>query len=211
MADMILRDVLDNDVDTLSQMIARAWNSDMDEEKAFFASRDELLAHLIISTWGVVAARSNAPETPLGLMFACWHGASPLDERHWTKKLEEQRLEAQRAGVDITGALGVVKESAALMHKVGVERGADDVGELELLVVAEDARGVGLGRYLLLEGIAYLGSCGAKRFRLATDDSCDWEIYEHLHMQRVGTALCTCTGGGKLNLYIYEGNVADFV
>ena len=59
--------------------------------------------------------------------------------------------------------------------------------EITLLIVGENARGLGIGSVLLDAATSYLVAHGAKKAFLYTDADCDWKFYEHRGYQRMNT------------------------
>jgi ribosomal protein S18 acetylase RimI-like enzyme len=94
----------------------------------------------------------------------------------------------------------VLKAEDALLGRA-VEQGGQ-AGEIVLLVVMAAARGMGMGKRLMREGAQWLAERGVAQVRLATDESCDWQVYEHLGMERV--AQDTIGDDPSLEIYVYQ-------
>jgi GNAT superfamily N-acetyltransferase len=111
-----------------------------------------------------------------------------------------QQLQARLSERGIENADIVLKAEDALLGRA-VEQGGQ-AGEIVLLVVMAAARGMGMGKRLMREGAQWLAERGVAQVRLATDESCDWQVYEHLGMERV--AQDTIGDDPSLEIYVYQ-------
>ena len=196
------------DFDPAAKLLAQIWYGDYGPH-AIWHGADELCAHLARADKGFVAEEDG---TFLGTILL----ASPREEdknedmrRHWLQQRTRTAAMASVFGVNAREGAQVIAEEDELLDEVAARDGAADVGEIPLIVVAGDARGRGIGGTLLREGLAWLGERGASDVRLVTDDDCDWQIYEHLNMRRVGEVVSKARPG--LGIYAYQGSVAELV
>ena len=196
------------DFDPAARLLAQIWYEDHGSH-AIWHGADELCAHLARSDKGFVAEEDGAF---LGTILV----ASPRDEdksedmrRHWLQQRTRIAAMAGVFGVNAREGAQVIAEEDALLDEVEVRSGSTDVGEIALLVVSGDARGRGVGGALLREGLTWLDERGASDVRLVTDDDCDWQMYEHLNMRRVGEAVSKARPG--MGIYAYQGSVIELL
>lgn len=60
-----------------------------------------------------------------------------------------------------------------------------DAPEFLVLIADPNARGMGVGKTLMIEGELYLKQAGFKSYYLITDSSCDYGFYDKFGMERV--------------------------
>lgn len=196
------------DFDPAAKLLAQTWHEDHGSH-AIWHGADELCAHLARSDKGFVAEEAGVF---LGVILL----ASPHEEdknedmhRHWLQQRTRTAAMASVFGVNAREGARVIAEEDKLLDEVAGQSGLADVGEIPLLIVAVDARGKGIGGALLREGLAWLCERGASDVRLVTDDDCDWQLYEHLNMSRVGETVSKARP--DMGIYAYQGSVADLL
>ena len=193
------------DVAVVGPLLGREWYPELAPRHALLTGCDQLLFNLSQAS-GAVVAQGAAGEL-LGLCLANWGEPDPSDLRAWAEMTARVRDEASALGLRLRSEPSIETEGHTLLDQVARERGARGVGELELLYVVEDARGRGLGRRLMEAGLSWLRGRGATRFRLITDDACDWGLYEHMGMTRVGETTSRSANDPNLRIYVYEGEL----
>ncbi|MBR3384397.1 MAG: GNAT family N-acetyltransferase [Atopobiaceae bacterium] len=191
------------DVEPVGRLLGEEWYPEFERRHALLTGIDQLLFNLSQASGAVVAERDDG--TFLGVCLANWGAPDAADLATWQDMMAGLRAEAAGWGLVLRPEPSVETEGHGLLERVARERGSDGVGELELLFVSADARGLGLGRRLMETGLAYLRECGATRYRLVTDDACGWGLYEHLGLERVGERVSTSANDPGLRLYVYEG------
>lgn len=192
------------DFDPVAKLLAQTWYEHRGAH-AIWHGADELCAHLARTDKGFVAEEDG---TFLGVILL----ASPFEDdknkdmrMHWLQQRTRTAAMAKVFGVNAREDAQVIAEEDELLEEVAERHGLADVGEIPLVIVASEARGRGVGRALLREGLAWLDERGAADVRLVTDDDCDWQMYEHLGMRRVGETVSKVRPG--LGIYSYQGNV----
>ena len=91
-----------------------------------------------------------------------------------------------------------------------LEDDGTSVGILQLLVLSPEARGLGLGRRLMQAGLSLIKAAGASRYRLSTDEGCDWQFYEHIGLTRIAEdtlILPDDDAARAFSYFVYEGTL----
>ena len=81
-------------------------------------------------------------------------------------------------------------------------------GQLNLIIIAPEWQGKGLGRELIDLTRAELAKAGCTKFFLMSDCNADWQFYEHLNMKRILEDHSQDTGDGFI-VYMYGGETQD--
>lgn len=193
----------EGDADALARLVARQWYGELKEAASLASGTDELCHHLARSTAGFVAVRDGA------LVGACLaHAGQPTHAALWQGRAKENARLARDAGIDAHAPAALVDDEDALVEEVALALGEEATGYLELLIVSPAAQGLGVGRTLMGMGLDHLRDAGATRFRLVTDDGCDWQFYDHIGMRRVGEREARATSEADgLRVYCYEGDL----
>ncbi len=216
---MRIREFMGIDFEPAARILGDTWHKEHGG-RAYWQGADELCSYLARCDKGYVAfgdvtVKEGDPidgDAMLGVILV----ASPREEDrnkdlrlHWLQQRTSVAFMANALGINARADAALLNEEHELMEHAGAEFGIQDVGEIVLLIVTENARGQGVGRELLRKGIAWLLAHDASRVRLVTDDDCDWQAYEHLGMQRVleATAI-TVTSKEKapFHMYVYEAS-----
>lgn len=203
--DVRARALREADIPTLGRLLAKDWYQELEPEHAVLVGTDQLLFNLS-QAGGAVVATDERGEF-LGICLADWGESDPADVALWAGMAARLREQADERGLALRPEPSVETEGHDLLSRVAGERGGENVGELELLYVAAEARGRGLGRRLMEAGLSWLRECGATRYRLVTDDACDWGLYEHLGLLRVGEVTSVSANDPGLRIYAYEGQL----
>lgn len=217
-AEVAMRPFGEGDFEAFASLIATMWHDGPDGDLARWQGSEELSHHLSHATWGVVAERGGMP---LGLCLvgevrpaadpapesgdaAC---GAPVDAPAWDDR-HGGLLDAAAGLSDAAVPDPLCAEEALLMGETLAGDGAG-VGVLQLLVVSPESRGLGLGRRLMAAGLDRMRAAGATRYRLSTDEACDWRFYEHLGLRRVAERGSDAVGGpdGPFRHFVYEGDL----
>lgn len=225
-----LRAFLEDDFDAFAGLLAAMWHPGDDPALSAWQGAEELAHHLACASWGVVAERDGRA---LGLALvgevrvagrdggagdACDGGDGAGTDRDAGGAVDaaawEARHEALLAGAPElpdggrADADGLCAEETRLMARTLADDGAG-VGVLQLLVVSPEARGLGLGRRLMGVALDRMRRAGARRYRLSTDEACDWRFYEHLGLTRVAQEASGALGAPDRPFlhFVYEGGL----
>lgn len=197
------------DFDPLAKMIGSGWYAEQGTH-ALWCGADELCAHLMRSDVGFAAVDDEGSLVGallLGSPRAEDHNAEM--RRHWRQQRATMAAVAGALGVDAKVGAALLDEEKALLDEVIRERGAEGVGEIVLIFVAEGHRRQGIGAALLRAGLAWFAERELTLVCLVTDDGCDWQTYETLGMQLV--AKRPASSGPDTSLYVYEQDLATLV
>lgn len=200
LAPVNLRPFAEKDFDLFASLLADLWHPGSDRNISLLQGSEELSHHLSEASWGIVAEQSDSQGQvlPLGLCLvrltsdfvlpeeaqgdAGLGGA--IDAAAW-----DARHDAFVARAQTIGAFGpcpdpiCAAEDVLMDHTIEID--GTSVGILQLLVISPDARGLGLGRRLMQAGLSLIKAAGATRYRLSTDEGCDWQFYEHIGLRRI--------------------------
>lgn len=193
----------EGDVPELASLVAAQWYGELGEGASCAAGTEELCHHLARSTAGFVAERGGKP---VGACLA--HVGTPGNASRWQAREAEANRRLRDADDETREATALLGEEDALVEEVARQLGEVATGYLELLIVSPAAQGLGVGRTLMGLGLDHLRGGGATRFRLVTDDGCDWQFYDHIGMRRVGEReVATPLEGEGFHVYCYEGDL----
>ena len=173
------------DFEVISRLLGRMWHAEHGDH-AFWQGADELCAHLSHTDCGLVAAGDDGAF--MGAILLAGLDVAERNETlrmHWLQQRTRIAAMATALGVDARADVAVLNEESRLMEQAARQFGHDGVGEIVLLVVDEGARGQGVGQALLDAGLSWFAKHGLGTVRLVTDDACDWQVYEHWHMDRL--------------------------
>ena len=205
--EFIFRDFTDADFDVIAAMMSKEWYGDVEEHQAYLCAASELALHLSNSTYLKVA---SVGDKIYGVCLA--RVAGEKGEQRWADIEEQIFRDAHEQNLtDAIACLGIHRGEAMLEESVGAEYGTEGVGCVELLLVSDDSKGMGVGTTMIEECLGWFKSRNLTRYRLATDDSCDWEYYEHRGMIRRGVILVdplpAFEWDGDYHLYVYEDEI----
>lgn len=173
------------DFDTVSRLLGQTWHAEHGSH-AMWHGADELCAYLSRADQGFVATDDEGGF--LGVVLVSGPGEEDHNKdmrMHWLQQRTRIAGMASVLGVNAREDAHVIAAETALVEEAAQRFGSEGVGEIELLIVAEEARGRGVGRALLREALSWLSEHGATEVRLVTDDACDWQVYGHLGMSRL--------------------------
>lgn len=198
MAELAFRDFVDDDFEWVADLLASTWYPGPDPVENLWLARDELAYHLERSTQATLCEVAGERR---GVIMLC-DGAPERSER-WAAARDAIARRAREAdGVDVSRGWSILDDDTRVMDEMAERHGIDDVGVFQLLAVAPQARGMGVGSALLSYGASWFADRGAVRVRLVTDDGCDWRAYEHLGMRRALEV--PSTADGDFSIYVYE-------
>ncbi len=180
---MHIREFTGKDFDVVSRWLGEQWHADHGGQ-AYWQGADELYSHLSRTDQGYVAEGDEGEA--LGLVLLA--GIRPQDHNdtmrmHWLQQRTRLAAMAKALGIDARADVGVLNDEQEIMQKVQERFG--QAGEVVLLFVASSARGRGVGRALLERARVWFCEHEVTTVRLVTDGSCDWQLYEHLGMERI--------------------------
>ena len=214
-----LRPFNESDFESFAELLANLWHSESNSELSLLQGSEELSHHLSEATWGIVAEQSK----PLGLClvkltsdltlpttaegdanFGRVLDAEVWEKRHAAFVEQAQALDGASACPD-----PICAAEDVLMNRTLEDDGAS-VGILQLLVLSPEARGLGLGRRLMQAGLSLIKAAGASRYRLSTDEGCDWQFYEHIGLARIAEdtlMLPDDDADRAFSYFVYEGTL----
>ncbi|MCH4208834.1 GNAT family N-acetyltransferase [Bifidobacterium sp.] len=178
-SEIIIRPIRWGDIDAIVEQFERMWGEPWQPLSAL-VSRRFVLHYLGVSTRSLTAWRAGHF---MGVALIRMQGEPPLFAKSSPAlHAVDEELKSSPIGE------GLLRE---VLSEQGVERqmetgtgiAATATAELELFLVAQDARGHGIGGELwrrMLHG--FVGE-GIRRFYLHTDDTCDTEFYDHRGME----------------------------
>ena len=200
----------DADFEPLAGVLARTWLADFPGKPGLAASRVELARYLAASTWSLVAARAGEV---LGAALLAEGTDGRVGTVDWAALEERLRAEAEK---DAEVAAAVRCEMSGVAEEGELERAYAATGSagaavgLKLLIVAPEAKGLGLGGRLFSAAVERARQTGAGGYHLLTDDSCDVGFYEHKGLTRAMERRSRATWPGvdpatdDFRVYVYE-------
>ena len=206
---IVYRPVVWEDVEAITDAFCRTWGAGEsdDPDIARRICHHFVLHYLEPATGGDVAESEDG--VFLGVTLARVEG-EPVLFPH-----AGEELARVNAALDATEAGAATLARTNLWHEVE-ERMEDDIdlnatvhAELELFLVAEQARGKGVGGTLWRRVLGYFAEHGQSRYYLHTDSSCDVGFYEHKGLDLVAERYAadspdTHVGSGE-DIFIYVG------
>lgn len=195
-----MRELRESDFDVLGQILGEMWYGDYGELAPLLGTA-EFLEHLSHSDAGFVAEDDDG-----GVLGVVLVGQRGSEGNYELRSAAQKRLEGVRAELpeqDLLVVTAVLEAEDALVERVAQELG--EAGEIVLLIVSSAARGQGLGKKLYRVGTQWLIDHGSRYVRLATDETCDWQVYEHLGMERVAKD-CIPEDSSSVELFVYQAD-----
>lgn len=78
-------------------------------------------------------------------------------------------------------------------------------GALQLFIVSENARGLGIGKTLLNYLLDYMKQMSVKHFYLYTDDRCNYKFYDSQNFDKINQKeICFNSFKERLNVFLYS-------
>ena len=201
---LILREFKDTDFNEIADIIAKEWYEEISTEQAILCSQSELALHLSNSTFKRVV---TLKDEVVGVVLARYENKRgdnkwrQLEESIYTESIENNYL-------DVKTCIELHRDEAALEDEAAENYGIEKIGSIELLLIKDGVKDIKIGSKLVEITTNWLRGQGAKAYRLATDDSCDWEYYEHQNMKRVGEKKVFCLPSfsweGDYHIYVYQ-------
>lgn len=182
---MQVQEFMGADFEPLAKILGNTWHAKHGDH-SFWQGADELCDYLSLTDKGFVVKDDD------GKLLGAILLRSPREEdhndtlrMHWLQQRTRLAAMATALGIDARADVAFLNEENAFMHRVAQEQGDEGAGIVKLLILAPEARGQGVGRSLLEQGLAWLKEHGATSVRLVTDDECDWSFYDHIGMDRI--------------------------
>lgn len=202
---MEIRTLQTSNLDAVARELATLWYASAGAD-APQLGMSELYAHLSRADAGLAAVDDQGQLLGVVLMQAPRGHEQPFALKSYARDRADRLRERLRA-LGLDDQHWILEAEDELLQQVEHERGT--AGEIVLLVVAQSARGQGLGKRLLRAGAQWLAEQGASQLRLVTDDDCDWQVYEHLGMERV--AQDHAERDFALDMYVYQLPIAQLI
>lgn len=182
---MQIQEFMGSDFEPLAKILGNMWHAKHGDH-SFWQGADELCDYLSLTDKGF-SVKDDGGQLVGAILLR-----SPRDEdhndtmrMHWLQQRTRLAAMANALGIDARADVAYLNEENEFMQKAAEERGLEGVGIIKLLILAPEARGVGIGRALFSRGAEWLREHGATRVRLVTDDECNWSFYDHIGMDRV--------------------------
>ena len=199
---MEIRRFYGRDFEATSKIVGDTWYAEQGPHSYWFGA-DELCTHLMKSDYGLVALEDD--EVVGVLLLGSWREGDHDSQMQavWRQQRTNIRVMMRALGISDNAGMALVEEENPLVDEAAATLGTDGVATMPLLIVAPAARGRGVAKKLLREGLAWMESHGARELRLATSDDCDWKIYDRWGMRRVKTS--EYPAGSGYGVYVYQG------
>jgi len=214
MTDVIIRDLEEKDLPAFRSLIVEAFGEGWNFGR-FDQSKDSFQALLCVyqsmflnsSTFGKVAVHDG---NVIGAILASAKGEVEKF-RHWQKDLAPNTLtlltlpEAERRDIvehlaSSFGAIGQLLENKLDAYD----------GSLEFIAVSKPGQGLGIGKALWEEAIAYFKSKHVESIYLIADSACNLGFYDHNGFSIAGKKEVVyhyTTGRKKFDLFVYKYQV----
>lgn len=203
------------DFDDVARLVCATWCSDYaNPDAALLTGRLSAAHYLAESTWGRVARGEDGGL--LGFIFineseAAAGSGLAADQAYWTHieaELWDEATADPALAEEVQLELGGVFEERALGREFRASGAPESAVEFKLLIVAPEARGLGVGRSLLAAAAEQARKAGAGGYFLLTDDDCDVAFYDHLGLTRAMERVSAVdwpgsTAGEDFHIYVY--------
>ena len=206
---MRVREFAGGDFDSASKLLGATWHAEHGRQ-AYWQGADELCDHLSRSDVGFVVEDDGG--SLLGVALYAGTSETPHNDTlrmHWLQQRTRLAAMAKALGIDARADVSLLNDEHENVQKGLEQAGVHKAGEVVLVIVSPQARGLGVGSALLQAGLSWLASQGAEVVCLVTDDACDWQFYEHLGMRR--TLQGYATHDADFGLYVYEASVEELL
>lgn len=195
---MRIREFMGADFEPLSKIVGDTWHA-RHEGHAFWHGADELCFHLSKADKGFVCEDEDGKVVGVILLTSPnENDRNDTLRMHWLQQRTRLGAMASALGINARADAGFLSEQDELMNEVSRSLGTEGVGIIQLLILEPGSRGKGAGGSLLDAGMHWLKDRGATKVRLATDDECDWQFYEHVGF---------CCAEKREYLFVYEAQV----
>ena len=187
---VLYRPFCDEDFDALVSVVRKQWHAQSpNEQTGSLEAISDLSHYLGISTFSQVVAVDNDAR---GIVLAR-SGTAPAPNRERWRQVEAKALEQLRA-LDAPVAQrweDYMAREQQVNGELLKQSGCADAGQVTLLAVDANTRGLGIGSVLLDAAESYLASQGSRALYLYTDTDCTWKFYEHRGLKRTAAHRAT--------------------
>lgn len=204
------RTFAEEDFGPLAGLLARTWLAEFPGRAGRAASEAELARYLAPTTWSLVCESAGGL---MGAVLVAERGAAAPEEAAWNElaaRIESEAARDEELAEAMSCEMGGVDEEAALGRAYVAAGGPCADAAVKLLIVAPEAKGLGIGRRLFSAAREHMRERGARGYHLLTDDSCDVGFYEHAGLERAMQRRSRVTwpgvdpAGGDFHVYVYE-------
>ena len=215
-----LRAVRSSDIAQLATIMFDTWYA-QDSQEATVQQRELLhsmalfdVAHYCETSTHAMVAVDDDPHIPdmdiLGV--AMWRNDSDWEQGINQKDVVSNDLNAiaklRSSSAQFNLMMEEFEADAARTLELAEAAAQSSGAELRLFMIAQHARGLGVGKRLLGSAESSMRLSGAQRYYLYTDSECDYSFYDHRGMTRATQALQVPGPGGKIvDKYIYMQNL----
>ena len=180
---VLYRPFHDADFDALVSVVRKQWHAQSpNEQTGSLEAISDLSHYLSISTFSQVVAVDNDVR---GIVLARAAQAPALNREHWQQVAERAIGQLRDLNAPVAQRW---EDYMAREQQVNGEllrqSGCADAGQITLLAVDADTRGLGIGSVLLDAAESYLAAQGSRALYLYTDTDCTWKFYEHRGLKR---------------------------
>ncbi|QIL46859.1 GNAT family N-acetyltransferase [Vagococcus coleopterorum] len=201
---IIYRPIEEKDFAPLEQIIRDTWNYDTyyDEQLAKDCAEMYLAGCLNNFTFSEVAVLEGETVGVILVNDKKNHHPNPTYQKKWEAVLE--RLDQTEAGRTAFNSFDKVE---GLYHEMYIKTNKAYDGELAFFLMNDKHQGLGIGKKLYLDALAYFKAQGVESFYLFTDTQCNFGFYDHIGMNRIEEIQHLPTAGKKQSdtiFYMYE-------
>jgi len=186
---LLYREMVEEDWDGVVELVTKVWFEELEqipsaEVKKLTATVD---THHLFPwvTFGIVAIDEIEGKI-VGVVAV--RGPDDLDKQRQEQHaaiVEEAIAQGRTFGSDVHEQLCAYKDEATRHWKLVYEKRPRTYdGEVVLIILDPDYQGCGIGRKLLNQGLAWCKSQGSTLVCLDTDDTCNYQFYDHLGWRR---------------------------
>lgn len=188
MNNVIYRDLVKEDYERLKELIGTAFgfNEFIKDEKFLDSVLNLYLQNCILgSTFGKVAVKDNKV---IGLIL----GNAKKDKHHLRKphnifSIAKSGIKALFSKSDNKKSLKEFSKIDDAYKEIIKGKKADFQGCIQLFIVSEESRGLGVGKALVKQLFSYMRSMNVKKLYLYTDTRCNYGFYDSQNFERLNS------------------------